>query len=145
LEARVPLLDHKFVELAMSIPEEVRTKNGVLKYILKKTVRGVIPDQLIDRKKQGFGVPIHEWYYAKLGGYLLQEMKEFCDNTDFFDFKEILPFLPKRGWPLLNVALWWKQYIGAVTPVQRDLSATVPSATQPLNLRGIPIPVERGA
>lgn len=44
LEARVPLLDHKFVELAMSIPEEVRTKNGVLKYILKKAVRGVIPD-----------------------------------------------------------------------------------------------------
>src|SRR2546426_5995508 len=51
LEARVPFLDHKFVELAMSIPEAVKTRNGVLKYILKKAVRGVIPDELIDRKK----------------------------------------------------------------------------------------------
>ena len=51
LEARVPFLDHKFVELAMSIPEAVKTKNGNLKHILKKSVRGLIPDELIDRKK----------------------------------------------------------------------------------------------
>jgi len=90
-------------------------------------------------------VPIHEWYYTKLGDYFLKEMKEFCDNTDFFDFKEILPLLPKRGWPPLNVALWWRQYIGASAAVQRDLSGTVSSATQPVNLRCIPMPVERGA
>ena len=45
LEGRVPFLDHKFVELAMSIPESVKTKNGTLKYILKKSVRGLIPDE----------------------------------------------------------------------------------------------------
>ena len=67
LEARVPFLDHKFVELAMSIPQAVKTRNGVLKYILKKAVRGVIPDELIDRKKQGFGVPVYEWYHTKFG------------------------------------------------------------------------------
>src|SRR6266550_900216 len=55
LEGRVPFLDHKFVELAMSIPAEVKVRNGTLKYILKKAVRGVIPDELIDRPKQGFG------------------------------------------------------------------------------------------
>src|SRR5438445_568652 len=43
LEGRVPFLDHKFVELAMSIPAEVKVRNGTLKYILKKAVRGVIP------------------------------------------------------------------------------------------------------
>ena len=57
LEARVPFLDHQFVELAMSIPEAIKIKNGVLKYILKKAVRGVIPDEFIDRKKQGFAMP----------------------------------------------------------------------------------------
>src|SRR5262249_17812313 len=55
LEARVPFLDHKFVELAMSIPAAVKTRNGELKHILKRAVRGVIPDDIIDRKKQGFG------------------------------------------------------------------------------------------
>ncbi len=45
LEGRVPFLDHKFVELAMSIPTEVKTANGELKHILKKAVRGVIPDE----------------------------------------------------------------------------------------------------
>ncbi len=51
---RVPFLDHKFVELAMSIPEAVKIRGGQLKHILKNSVRGVIPDELIDRKKQGF-------------------------------------------------------------------------------------------
>ena len=58
LEGRVPFLDHKFVELALGIPGKLKTKNQQLKYILKKAVRGTIPDELIDRPKQGFGVPI---------------------------------------------------------------------------------------
>ena len=117
LEARVPFLDHKFVELAMSIPEAVKTKNGMLKYILKKAVRGIIPDELIDRKKQGFGVPIYEWYHATLGSYLFRELKEFCGKTDFLDWKEVVRSLSEtrspKGWSLLNFALWWKQYIAS--------------------------------
>ncbi len=143
LEARVPFLDHKFVELAMSIPQAVKTRNGVLKYILKKAVRGVIPDELIDRKKQGFGVPVHEWYQTKFGEYLEKEMKDFCENTDLFQFEEVLPFLQKRGWALLNVALWWKQYIGSATAVPHSLSGAVPSETQPVSLRNIRWPSER--
>ena len=67
LEGRVPFLDHKFVELAMSIPERVKTRDGTLKHVLKKAVRGVIPDELIDRPKQGFGVPVDEWFFDRLG------------------------------------------------------------------------------
>jgi len=83
LEARVPFLDHKFVELAMSIPEAVKTKSGVLKYILKKAVRGVIPDELIDRKKQGFAAPVYEWYHTKFGEYVVKEMKDFAKTQIF--------------------------------------------------------------
>ncbi len=54
LECRVPFLDHKFVELAMSIPQSRKTEGGVSKTVLKKAVRGVIPDEIIDRKKTGF-------------------------------------------------------------------------------------------
>jgi asparagine synthase (glutamine-hydrolysing) len=144
LEARVPFLDHKFVELAMSIPQAVKTRNGVLKYILKKAVRGVIPDALIDRKKQGFGVPVYEWYHTKFGEYLVKEMKDFCENTDLFQFEGVQPFLKKRGWALLNVALWWKQYIGSPTAVPHGLSGAVPSETQSVDLRTVPLSAVTG-
>jgi asparagine synthase (glutamine-hydrolysing) len=115
LEGRVPFLDHKFVELAMSIPEDVKTKNKTLKYILKKSVREIIPDLLIDRKKQGFSIPIHEWFLGSFGDYAKKELIEFCDNTDFLDKKEVISLMNKeRGaqvWYLLNFALWWKEYI----------------------------------
>ncbi|TDJ52219.1 MAG: asparagine synthase (glutamine-hydrolyzing) [Nitrospina sp.] len=115
LESRVPFLDHKFVELAMSIPEEVKTRNGDLKYILKKSVRGLIPDELIDRKKQGFGVPIHEWFLDRLGERTQKELKTFCDETDFIHYPEIQRLIERRQspmvWYLLNLALWWKTYI----------------------------------
>lgn len=115
LEGRVPFLDHKFVELAMSIPESIKTKNDNLKYILKKAVRGVIPDNIIDRKKQGFGVPIYEWFFDKLGKQTLQELDVFCDQTDFLCKSEVMKLLDNgcgsQIWYLLNFALWWKQYI----------------------------------
>jgi asparagine synthase (glutamine-hydrolysing) len=145
LEARVPFLDHKFVELAMSIPEAVKTRNGVLKYILKKSVRGVIPDELVDRRKQGFGVPVYEWYYTKFGEYLTKEMKDFCKNTDLFQFDGVSPFLKKRGWALLNLALWWKQYIGSPVSAPYTLSGPVPLETGPVNLQSIPLSAGRGA
>jgi asparagine synthase (glutamine-hydrolysing) len=114
LESRVPFLDHKFVELAMSIPESVKTRNGNLKHILKKSVRGVIPDELIDRKKQGFGVPIREWFLDRLGEQTQKELKSFCDETDFIHYPEVQRLIGRkqssRVWDLLNLALWWKKY-----------------------------------
>jgi len=115
LEGRVPFLDHKFVELAMSIPESIKTKNGTLKYILKKAVRGLIPDELIDRKKQGFGVPVHEWFFDRLGEKSRKEISDFCHQTDFFNESQVMRLFDRghgtQLWYLLNFALWWKEYI----------------------------------
>jgi asparagine synthase (glutamine-hydrolysing) len=115
LEGRVPFLDHVFVQLAMSIPASVKTRGGTLKHILKKAVRGVIPDELIDRPKQGFGVPVHEWYFDRLGGEARREVLAFCAATDLLDTREVTRILDERrgteAWYLLNLALWWKQYI----------------------------------
>jgi asparagine synthase (glutamine-hydrolysing) len=115
LEGRVPFLDHKLVELAMSIPERVKTRDGELKGLLKKAVRGLIPDEIIDRKKQGFGVPVHEWFFDKLGAQARDSLEEFCRETDFLDRDEVMRLLDEgRGpsvWYLLNFALWWKEYI----------------------------------
>ena len=115
LEGRVPFLDHKFVEMAMSIPASVKIKNGTLKYILKRAVRGLIPDELIDRKKQGFGVPVYEWFFDQLGKMAQQELNTFCNHTDFLDHAEVRRLTDggngPQVWYLLNFALWWKEYI----------------------------------
>ena len=115
LENRVPFLDHKFVELAMSIPEQVITRGHESKHILKRAVRGVIPDEIIDRPKQGFGVPVHEWFLGQAGAFARRELSAFCDQTDFLDKRTVLHLIQSGGgrhaWLLLNLALWWKQFI----------------------------------
>jgi asparagine synthase (glutamine-hydrolysing) len=115
LEGRVPFLDHEFVAYAMSIPAEVKMRDGTLKHILKKAVRGVIPDELIDRPKQGFGVPVHEWFFDRLGDEARRELESFCEETDFLDRDEVLRYVDERRgtevWYLLNFALWWKEFV----------------------------------
>jgi asparagine synthase (glutamine-hydrolysing) len=114
LEGRVPFLDHVFVSKAMSIPSKIKTKHGVLKYILKKAIRGILPDEIIDRKKQGFGVPVYEWLFDKLGKEIEKELLDFTDRTDFFDKETIKRYLNNPGpqlWYLYNFALWHKNYI----------------------------------
>ncbi len=127
LEGRVPFLDHKFVEFCMSIPESVKTRHGILKYILKKAVRGVVPDELLRRKKQGFGVPVYEWFFDKLGGLARQELVRFCAESGLLNQKEVMSIVDKgqgsRVWYLLNLALWWREYICRVGPAEELIPA----------------------
>ncbi|MFO1021011.1 MAG: asparagine synthase C-terminal domain-containing protein [Planctomycetales bacterium] len=117
LEGRVPFLDHKFVEMAMSIPSAMKTRNGTLKHILKKSVRGLIPDELIDRKKQGFAVPIYDWLFDKLGDKVRTELHEFCSESNLLNPREVNRLLEAKRdkpiWYLFNLAMWWKKYIKA--------------------------------
>jgi asparagine synthase (glutamine-hydrolysing) len=121
LEGRVPFLDHKLVELAMSLPQSLRLKNGEPKYLLKKAVRGLIPDAVINRPKQGFGVPLHEWFMQRLGRQARDVLSDFCDQTDFFDKHDVQRYIDDgkgaKVWYLLNFAYWWKHYIEG-TPVE---------------------------
>jgi asparagine synthase (glutamine-hydrolysing) len=66
IECRVPFLDHRLVEAAAAIPAATKLRGGELKYILKKAMRGVIPDEIIDRKKRGFGAPVGAWFKSQL-------------------------------------------------------------------------------
>jgi asparagine synthase (glutamine-hydrolysing) len=136
LEARVPFLDHKFVELAMSIPEKVITGNHESKHILKRAVRGLIPNDIIDRPKQGFGVPIYEWFFERFGEFAKRELSDFCNKTDFLDRNAVAKILQQgRGWHiwfLLNFALWWKEFIEERDAARTDSSARL-SAFQHLS------------
>jgi asparagine synthase (glutamine-hydrolysing) len=128
LEARVPFLDHKFVELALGIPQAVKTRGGTLKSILKKSVRNLVPREILQRRKQGFGVPIHEWFMDELGDFTREQVMSFCRKTDFFDVEGAARLLNsdrgKRAWYLLNFALWWEHYV-AETPRRQPAAAAV--------------------
>jgi asparagine synthase (glutamine-hydrolysing) len=115
LETRVPFLDHRFVQSAMGIRPSLKAKNGTLKYIFKKAVRGLIPDALIDRRKQGFDMPVYDWYSGALGDRLRRELHDFCRETDYLDHQCVDRLIRrpagKKLWYLLNLALWWKEYV----------------------------------
>ena len=66
LEARVPFLDYRLVEYTMGLPMEVKLSGGV-KGLLKRVSRGIIPDEVIDRPKMGFGAPMAEWLRGDFG------------------------------------------------------------------------------
>lgn len=115
LECRVPFLDHEFVTLALSLPSEIKTRDAQLKSVLKNALRGVVPDKIIDRPKQGFGAPVFEWFFDKLGQYAREEIMTFARETDFLDPIAVQTVFDDgdgfSAWWLLNLALWHKHYI----------------------------------
>jgi asparagine synthase (glutamine-hydrolysing) len=74
LEARCPFLDHELLEFACTIPSDLKLKGMTTKYILKRALRGIFPDKIIDRKKHGFGVPVGRWFRTSLKRYLLETL-----------------------------------------------------------------------
>ena len=68
LEAREPLLDHRLIEFAASLPERMRVRGRTGKYLLKKAMRRYLPNEVLYRPKQGFVTPIAEWLRGPLAG-----------------------------------------------------------------------------
>ena len=66
LESREPLLDHELVEWAMRLPVKWKLRRGSNKYLLRKLASRYVPRDILDRPKQGFGVPIGEWLRGPL-------------------------------------------------------------------------------
>ena len=66
LETRVPFLDHRVVELAWRLPLEMKIKGGQGKWILRQLLYKLVPRELIERPKQGFGIPLGQWLRGPL-------------------------------------------------------------------------------
>ncbi len=94
LEGRVPFLDHRIVEFANSLPEKLKLKFRTEKYILKKTFKNKLPSEIINRKKQGFGVPLKH--------YFRNEIKSYAESIifDFNDFQYYDKKIVREIWNL---------------------------------------------
>jgi asparagine synthase (glutamine-hydrolysing) len=66
LEARVPLLDHHFAEFALSLPTRLKFRDGVGKWIFREAIAPLVPPTVLEKPKQGFGVPIGAWLRGPL-------------------------------------------------------------------------------
>jgi asparagine synthase (glutamine-hydrolysing) len=66
LEGREPMLDHKLVEFALSLPDNMKIKGNSTKYLLRQVLYRYVPKELIERPKQGFSIPIQQWLLGRL-------------------------------------------------------------------------------
>lgn len=114
LEARVPFLDHEFVEFTMGIPYEIKLNGTGAKHLLKQAVKDILPHEIVYRPKQGFGTPVAEWMLEKLGEVAREKLVAFTRQTDFLDPNYIAEMSRRhdgRVWFLLNLALWHELWV----------------------------------
>jgi len=84
LEARVPILDHKVAELSFRIPTELKLRNGEGKYILKRAMQPLLPDEVLNHRKQGFAVPLAGWFRTELRDHMEERLFAVSSPLDEF-------------------------------------------------------------
>ena len=121
LEARSPFLDHKMLEFTATIPFDLKVKRLKQKYILIKALKDIIPKKILNRKKQGFVVPINSWFRNDLKNYSydLLNSNEF-KSRNLFDYYQVNKLLDEHQsnrdhkhkiWSLLWLELWFREFI----------------------------------
>lgn len=122
LEARVPFLDHKFVEFVATIPSGMKLNGFESKYILKKSMSRILPKETLYRNKQGFSIPIKNWLKDELKP-LMEEVlsskrikKEGFFNPDYVDRLKVehlngIENHSHRLWALMVFEIWQDVYL----------------------------------
>lgn len=120
LELRVPLLDHKVLEFASSLPENYKVSGTHIKRVLKKTFSSILPNEIINRKKVGFPVPYGKWMATTLQDKVketLLDSNSFASN--YFEMDTIKSIIEehnhkqnsKRGvFSLLALEFWFQKF-----------------------------------
>ena len=122
LEARVPFLDHKFVELVGEIPAHLKLRGTESKFILKKAFKDFLPEAILKRRKMGFGVPLSKWFRNELKEYIYAILLD--DKTlsrGYFKREGIERLLndhiglrydhSSRIWALLFLEVWFRVFM----------------------------------
>ncbi len=138
LESRVPFLDHKLVEFTSSLPERLKLHRWTTKYVLRQSMKGVLPPAILERPKMGFPVPIGKWfrgaYASVLDEYVTSERA--ADRRIFnAEFVRALVNQHRRGeanhserlWSLVNLEMWFRRFIdgdNATADLEESILAT---------------------
>ena len=122
LEARSPFLDHELMQLAASIPASLKIRGSEKKWILREALRAWLPDDILDRPKQGFSVPLSTWLRTDLRSWAREVLldRETLDRG-YFEPRAVTRLLDrhaagadgddKRIWALLMLELWHREFI----------------------------------
>ena len=119
IESRVPLLDRRIIDLISKMPASMKFKGGELKYLLKKTVKNIMPPEIMNRKdKMGFPVPLHIWSKNKSKDFIMDILlSQKTKERNILDTKYIETLINSeqpfsRGlWGLISLELWFQQFI----------------------------------
>ncbi len=122
LEARVPLLDHKLVEFAASIPPNLKLKHLIRKYLLKKVSRKFLPTEIVDRKKMGFPMPISKWFKTDVRPLMHDTLSTTrIKNRGLFNYTYVEKLIKEFEsgadehclllWGLISLELWHRSFI----------------------------------
>jgi asparagine synthase (glutamine-hydrolysing) len=134
LEVRPPLLDHRIVEFAASLPERMKMRGSAQKVVLKELMKDRLPASILNRKKTGFDVPAHDWFRGPLRTLLLDTLTPeavraagvFNDSAIrslIHDHSERRANVGYQLWGLLTLFLWMKRW---------GIEAAVPAIPQQL-------------
>ncbi len=122
LEARSPLLDHRLMELAASIPADLKVRGGEKKWIFREALRPWLPGEILDRPKQGFSVPLSSWLRGDLQGWARDVLLDPSSlERGMFEPTEVRRLLDrhaagadgdaKRIYSLLMLELWQRELV----------------------------------
>lgn len=122
VEARSPFLDHQLLEFAASLPADQKLRGGAGKHILKNSLRGHLPDQVLDRQKMGFAVPLARWFRNELR-HLPAEvlLDKRTEDRGYFQATEVRRLIDEhqrgradhsaRLWLLLQLEYWHREVV----------------------------------
>jgi len=122
IETRVPLLDNEVIDFAATLPAELKIRNGRRKHILKETLRTLLPDSILRRRKQGFGIPLGTWFRGGLTDLFSDVLNSpRTRQRGYFEPAFVSRLLREhlsgerdhtlRLWQLLVFELWHRQYL----------------------------------
>ncbi len=126
LEARAPLLDHKLIDFVTRIPASLKMAGLETKYLFKQAVKDLIPKEILNRPKQGFGVPIQEWINRQLKERIRETLMDRRTRQRGYvepRYVDLLLDEHERGrrdhssglWALLMLELWHRQFADSGT------------------------------
>jgi asparagine synthase (glutamine-hydrolysing) len=141
IESRVPFLDHKLVEYTARLPERMKLRRGLsTKYILRRAMKGVLPEAILNRGKMGFPVPVGKWFRGEfrhvLDEYVLGERAAARGifKTDFVRRLSARHLAgedhSERLWSLVNFEMWLRRFVDGEAGVepQTERAETVSAA-----------------